>query len=48
MVAGALIGTGIGNLVLRNYEERRRGGLQGTFVPVVSSRGVGGSLEFTF
>ena len=48
MVAGALIGTGIGNVVLSNYEDRKRGGLQGTFVPIVSSRGVGGRLDFSF
>jgi hypothetical protein len=48
MVAGALIGTGIGNVVLHNYEDRKRGGLQGTFVPIVSSRGVGGRIDFSF
>jgi hypothetical protein len=48
MVAGALIGTGIGNVVLRNYEERRSGDLQGTFMPIVSSRGVGGRIDFSF
>ncbi len=47
MVAGALIGTGIGNVVLKNYEERR-GGLNMNFTPIASSKGAGLGFQMTF
>ncbi|MEJ2017348.1 MAG: phosphatase PAP2 family protein [Maritimibacter sp.] len=47
MVAGALIGTGIGNVVLNSYEDRKRESL-GTFTPMVSSEGVGLNWQMSF
>ncbi len=48
MVAGSVIGIGIGNLVLNRYEERKNG-LEGAVVmPVVSSQGVGFSVSMEF
>ncbi|RME18841.1 MAG: phosphatase PAP2 family protein [Alphaproteobacteria bacterium] len=47
MVAGALIGTGIGNVVLSNYQDRRRERL-GTLTPVVSSKGAGVLYQLRF
>ena len=47
MVAGALIGTGIGNVILNNYEERR-GGIDMSFSPIASSKGAGIGFQFTF
>lgn len=46
MVAGALIGTGIGNLVLKNYEDRR--GFGAALVPIAGSNGAGLGLQMTF
>lgn len=47
MAAGALIGTGIGNVVLNNYDDRKRE-KYGTFMPIVSSRGVGLGYSLSF
>lgn len=47
MVAGALIGTGIGNVVLNNYENRKRESF-GTVLPFASSKGVGLGYHLTF
>ncbi len=47
MVAGALIGTGIGNMVLKNYENRKRG-VNSMVVPIVSSRGAGVGWQVSF
>lgn len=47
MVAGALIGTGIGNVVLNNYDNRKRESF-GTFMPIVSSNGVGLGYHVSF
>ena len=47
MVAGALIGTGIGNVILRNYEERRDG-INMSFAPIASSKGAGLGFQMTF
>ena len=47
MVAGALIGTGIGNVILRNYEERRDG-INMSFAPIASSKGAGIGFQMTF
>ena len=46
-VAGALIGTGIGNVILRNYEERRDG-INMSFAPIASSKGAGLGFQMTF
>lgn len=49
MVAGALIGTGIGNVILNNYEGRKRASMgMGMVVPVVSSKGVGAAYHLSF
>ena len=47
MVAGALIGTGIGNVILHNYEERRDG-INMSFAPIASSKGAGIGFQMTF
>jgi len=47
MVAGALIGTGIGNVVLNNYQERRDG-INISFTPIASSKGAGLGFQMTF
>lgn len=47
MVAGALIGTGIGNLVLNNYEDRKLGHT-GILMPVVTSESVGLQFQISF
>ncbi len=47
MVAGALIGTGIGNVVLSSYEDRKRQSF-GTFTPIVGSEGVGLGWQVSF
>ena len=47
MVAGALIGTGIGNVVLNNYDERKREAM-GMVIPIVSSKGVGAAFQMSF
>ncbi len=47
MVAGALIGTGIGNVVLSSYEDRKRKSF-GTFTPIVGSDGVGLGWQMSF
>lgn len=47
MAAGALIGTAIGNVVLSNYENRRRDSL-GMVVPIVSSKGAGLGYQVRF
>ncbi|HHC29239.1 MAG TPA: phosphatase PAP2 family protein [Rhodobacterales bacterium] len=47
MVAGALIGTGIGNVILNNYEERKLGP-SGTVFPIVSSQGAGLGFQMNF
>ncbi|WP_288924930.1 phosphatase PAP2 family protein [uncultured Maritimibacter sp.] len=47
MAAGALIGTVIGQSILNNYAERR-GGLNTTFTPIVSSSGIGAQFSMTF
>ena len=47
MVAGALIGTGIGNVILNNYEERR-GAIDMSFAPIASSKGAGFGFQMTF
>lgn len=47
MVAGALIGTGIGNVILNNYEERRDG-INISFTPIASSKGAGLGFQMTF
>lgn len=47
MVAGALIGTGIGNVVLSNYEDRKREAM-GMVTPVVSSKGAGLMYQLRF
>ncbi len=47
MVAGALIGTGIGNVILNNYEDRR-GGIDMSFAPIMSSRGAGVGFQVRF
>jgi membrane-associated phospholipid phosphatase len=46
MVAGAVIGTVIGQSILDNYTERK--GLDMSFTPVVSSRGVGAQFSMRF
>ncbi|MCB1338399.1 MAG: phosphatase PAP2 family protein [Maritimibacter sp.] len=46
MVAGALIGTGIGNVILSNYEDRR--GVSAMVTPIASSKGVGLGLQMSF
>lgn len=46
MVAGALIGTGIGNVILANYEARRD--FNATVMPIASSKGVGLGLQMSF
>jgi hypothetical protein len=48
MVAGALIGTGIGNVILNNYDERKGGADNAYLIPIVSSDGVGFSFSMTF
>lgn len=47
MVAGALIGTGIGNVVLHNYYDEHNKTF-GSVVPVVSSEGIGLNWTMTF
>jgi hypothetical protein len=47
MVAGALIGTGIGNVILNGYENRRNESF-GVVMPVVSSKGVGLNYSLNF
>lgn len=47
MAAGALIGTVIGQSVLNIYTERR-GGLNTSLMPIVSSSGVGAQVSITF
>ncbi len=47
MVAGALIGTGIGNVILNNYEDRR-GGIDMSFTPIASSKGAGLGFQMRF
>lgn len=47
MVAGALIGTGIGNVILNNYEERRDG-INMSFAPIASTKGAGIGFQMTF
>lgn len=47
MAAGALIGTGIGNVVLGSYEDRRRESF-GTVTPIVSTEGVGLNWQMSF
>jgi len=47
MVAGALIGTGIGNVILNNYDGRKREAM-GMVVPIVSSKGVGAAFQMSF
>ncbi len=47
MAAGALIGTGIGNVVLSSYADRR-GGLDMTFTPRLSTKEVGFSMSMRF
>ncbi len=47
MVAGALIGTGIGQIVLSNYDERKREAM-GMVIPIVSSKGVGAAFQMNF
>lgn len=47
MAAGALIGTGIGNVILNNYEERRDG-INMSFAPIASSKGAGLGFQMTF
>lgn len=47
MVAGAVIGTGIGNLVLNRYEARK-GAADAMVIPIVSSQGVGLQLSMSF
>lgn len=47
MAAGALIGTGIGNVVLNNYDDRKRE-KYGTVMPIVSSQGVGLGYHLSF
>ena len=47
MVAGALIGTGIGNVVLHNYYDRHTANF-GTVVPIVSSKSVGIGWQMNF
>lgn len=47
MVAGALIGTGIGNVVLSNYENRKRDAM-GVVVPMVSTKSAGLSYQLRF
>lgn len=47
MVAGALIGTGIGNVVLKDYYERKQPTF-GTVVPTVSSKSIGVGWQLNF
>jgi len=47
MAAGALIGTGIGNVVLNNYDDRKRE-KYGTVMPIVSSQGIGLGYHLSF
>jgi len=42
-----LIGTGIGNVVLNNYENRKRETV-GMVVPIVSSKGDGAAFQMNF
>ena len=46
MVAGALIGTGIGNVVLNSYQDRR--GVSAMVMPIATSRGAGLGFQMTF
>lgn len=48
MVAGAVIGTGIGNLVLNQYENRRNLDTSSYLVPIVSRDGIGFQFSATF
>ncbi len=48
MVAGSIIGIGIGNLVLNNYEERKTGLDGAMLIPVISSGGAGFSFSMEF
>ena len=41
------IGTGIGNVILNNYEERR-GAINMSFAPIASSKGAGVGFQMTF
>lgn len=47
MVAGALIGTAIGNVILNNYEDRRSD-INASFMPIASSKGVGVGFQMSF
>lgn len=47
MVAGALIGTGIGNVILDNYADRR-GGTFATVMPYASANGAGLGVHMAF
>lgn len=47
MVAGALIGTGIGNVVLNSYEDRRRQSF-GTVVPLIGDGSMGLGFQMSF
>ena len=47
MAAGALIGTGIGNVILNNYEDRR-GGIDMSLIPIASTKGAGLGFQMRF